>query len=305
MTKSTMPYVYFHKKIIPAEEATVSIGCNSLQYGTTCFAGIRGYVRQGKVSLFRLKDHHERLMNASKILGFGFQISYDEFEKILGELIIKNKPQTDFYIRPFILAPNVQLAPKPIGLEFELAIYFVELSTYFDQTKGMRLMVSSWRKFSDAAIPTKAKAGGCYVNSFMATSEALRCGYDEALVTDESGHIVEASVANILIRSRDRLITPPIGSALLEGITLRTMTELLQEEGIEVHYESIDRSMIYTCNELMLLGTAAQVTFAQSVDDRALREAPGPICKLLREKFKTVIEGNHSKSNEWLTHFKT
>src|SRR5207245_1367230 len=108
--------------------------------------------------------------------------------------------------------------------------------------KGLRLAVSSWRKFPDISLPTKAKAGGCYLNSFLATAEAMQAGYDEALLTDQEGTIVEASVANILLSYRKSIFTPPLGSSLLEGITLKTAIELLQEEGLSVHFEKIDRS---------------------------------------------------------------
>lgn len=304
MTAKTMPFVYFKGSVKPAGEATVSLACNSLQYGTTCFAGMRGYVRGSSVKIFRLRDHHERLMNASKIMGFDYTISYEEFHGIIEELVFRNKPAGDFYIRPFIFAGDEQLAPKPGGLNFDLAVYFVPLGHYYDPHKGMRLMVSSWRKFPDASFPTKAKAGGCYVNSFLATGEAVRCGYDEALVMDQEGYIVEASVANLMMVYRNRLILPEVGSAQLEGITMRTVVELLQHEGIEVHFERLDRSMVYTCSELLLMGTAAQVAFAESVDGRRIGDSlPGMMCRLARSKFQEVIEGSHPKAEQWISTF--
>lgn len=306
---NTMPYTYFQEQVTPLEDAKISIASNSLQYGTTCFAGIRGYFVDGKARIFRLKDHHERLMNAAKILGMDFYMDYSHFQEIIGDLVAKNRPSTDFYIRPFLFSQDHQLAPKRPGLTFEMAIYFVPMKHYFDPNKGMRLMVSSWRKFSDLSLPTKAKAGGCYINSFMATSEANRCGFDEALMTDQEGTIVEASVANILLSYRNRIIIPPVGSAQLEGITLRTIIELLESENIKIHYERIDRSMLYTCKELILLGTAAQVCFAESVDGRLIHSEsksttePGPLCQMLRKKFAEVIAKNHPLAKEWVTEF--
>ncbi|MBA2728012.1 MAG: branched-chain amino acid transaminase [Parachlamydiaceae bacterium] len=299
-----MPFVYFKGAVRPHSEAHVSLAANSLQYGTTCFAGIRGYVSGNTVKIFRLRDHHQRLMNGAKILGFDYDIPYEQFFELINELIINNQPTCDFYIRPFIFSGDEQLAPKRVGLNFDLAVYFVPLGNYFDLNKGMRLMVSSWRKFSDASLPTKAKAGGCYVNSFLATSEAMRCGYDEALVMDQDGFIVEASVANILMVYRDRLLMPELGSALLEGITMRTAVELLNDEGIEIETGRVDRSMIYTCDELMLLGTAAQVAFADSVDGRQIgKGASGEYCQLLRKSFQNVLNGKHARSAQWLTEF--
>lgn len=312
MTQGTLPHVYFRGKITPANEATVSIASNSLQYGSTCFGGIRGYHKNGSVSIFRLKDHHERLMNSSRIMGMGVYMPYEEFHKIIGDLIARNQPKTDIYIRPFLYSGEQQLIPRIDKVKFELAVYFVEMGAYFAANKGVRLGISSWQKFSDNALPTKAKAGGCYVNSALATAEAARSGYDEALLTDHDGHIVEASVANLLMVYRDRIISPPIGAPILEGITLRTMIELLEAAGKPVHFERIDRSMVYTCQELLLLGTAAQVTFVESVDGRRLgrpaelsaEATPGPVCQLLRDQFAQILAKKHPKSAEWLTEFR-
>lgn len=304
MKKNTMPYAYFCDRIVPVEQATVSIASNSLQYGTTCFAGIRGYFKNGYVRIFRLEDHHRRLMNAVKIMGMQIDISYIAFQKIIEELVEANCPNTDFYIRPFIFSRDEQLSPKPNGLSFDLAVYFVPMSHYYDPAKGLRLMVSSWRKFSDASLPTKAKAGGCYVNSFLATGEANRCGYDEALMLDDAGHIVEASVANILVVYRNRVLMPETGSAMLEGITMRTVIDLLKDDGITVQFEKIDRSMIYTCEELILMGTGAQITFAQSVDDRLIGQQPGIVCQRLRQQFSALLDDAHPRSREWVAEFK-
>lgn len=303
MSKGTLPFTYFQGQVRPAEQAMISIASHSLQYGTTCFGGIRGYHQGDRVVIFRLQDHYERLMNSSKIMGLGFSLPYEEFHGIIGELIARNRPKGDFYIRPFIYSGTCQLAPRLSGLSFELAIYFVDMGAYFAPTKGIRLGISSWRKFSDQALPTKAKAGGCYINSTMATSDALHNGYDEALLADNEGNIVEASVANILLVYRDRILSPPMGSPMLEGITLRSMVSLLAEEDRAVSFERIDRSMVYTCQEMMLLGTAAQLTFVASVDGRVIRETPGPICQLLRDKFAHVIAGRHPLSKEWVQVF--
>lgn len=297
------PFAYFINQVVPIEKATVSIAANSLQYGTTCFGGIKGVFRKGKRAIFRLKDHHERLMNASQILGMGFSIDFSAFEGIIRELVHKNQPEEDFYIRPFIFSPEERLSPKPQGLPFHLAIYFMPLSNYFGKEGGKRLTISCWHKFSDAALPTKAKAGGCYVNSFMATGDAVRKGFDEALLADDRGFIVEASIANILMHYRNRILMPPVGEAALEGITQRTVMEFLKEENIPVFFEPIDYSMAYTCDELLLMGTAAQIVYAESIDDRPVKHPAGPIYNLLKNKYNAVLNGEHPRSKEWMSFF--
>lgn len=298
-----LPFAFFRKKIIPTKDAVINIASHSLQYGTTCFGGIRGYVREGKIRIFRLEDHFIRLKNSTKILGIDIQLSWSDFRQTLLELVAVNKPESDFYIRPLIFSETMALGPKFDGVDFDLAIYMLPMRQYFEANKGLRLMISSWRKFSDTMISTKAKAGGSYINSALATSEAKQCGYDDALVMDEQGNIVEASVANLSIVYRGEVIMPQLGSSMLEGITRRSAIEFLKEDNIPVRFERIDRSMVYTCDEAILTGTAAQVTYVHSVDGRVIspENTPGPICRLLRKKFEDVIDGIHPKSAEWIT----
>lgn len=303
MTKDTMPYVYFQGSVRPSQEARVSIASNTLQYGTGCFAGIKGSSSVGKVGVFRLMDHHTRLMQGAKILGIDYFMAYENFKEMLAELIAKNAPEGDFYIRPFIFSSQEELAPRPKGLKFELAVYLVQLSNYFDPEKGLKLMVSSWRKFPDASMPTKAKASGCYINSFLAAGEAMRFGCDDALMMDQEGSIVEASAANILLVRRGKILSPEVGLAALEGITLRSVCELLQEEDFSVDYGKIDRSMVYTADEMLLLGTAAQVSYVSSVDGRTFGDKPGAICLLLRKRFKEIFLGSHAKAKDWMVYF--
>lgn len=298
-----LPFAYFHQKIVPIQEATISIASHSLQYGTICIGGIRGYVRGKEIRLLRLQDHFIRLQNSVKILGMEIALDWESFRSTIIELVKKNAPTADFYIRPMLYSENQELVPRFYGLKIEMAIYALPLSHYFDPTRGLEMMISSWVKTTDNMVSSKAKAGGGYLNSAMAKTEAKKCGYDEALMMDATGHIVEASVANIFIVYRDQVIMPPTGDALLEGITRRTVIELLKEEGTPAVAESIDRSMVYTCSELLVTGTAAQITYAQSVDGRVigLGNTPGPFCQRLRQRFADIIEMRHPKSSEWLT----
>lgn len=304
MTSILMPYAYFRRKVRPAEEARISIAAHSLQYGTACFTGIRGHLRNSKIRLFRPKDHFERIMNAVKILGFDFSMDYSTFDKMLAEMIAKNKPTTDLYVRPFVLTEEELLTPRTDKMKFDLAVYMIPLGDYLDTSRGLKLMVSSWRKFADTTVSTKAKACGMYLHSSLARTQANQHGYDEALVMDDQGNLVEGSGENMFIVYRGEVIMPPTGASALEGITLRTVIEFLREEGIPIRFEPIDRSMAYTCDELLLTGTAAQVLFADSLDGRAIGKTMGPICTLLRKKFSEAIEMKHKKSKEWIKEYK-
>ncbi len=299
-----MPFAFKGGRIVPKEQATVSVASHSLQYGSTCFAGIRGYFREGKVRIFRLRDHHERLMKASKIMGFGFHISYEDFEEIIANLIELNRPESDFYIRPFLYSENEVIGVGYNGLKFDLAVYMIPLKSYYNSDKGLRFQISSWQKIPDAAMSTKAKAGGCYVNSSMATTDARACGYDEALMMDHNQNVVEASVANLFIVYRGEIFTPPVGADVLEGITMRTVIELLKAQGYTIRYEPISRSMVYSCDEMFLTGTAAGVIFGESVDGRIIGDGKeGPLTARIRKEFQSLIEMDHPRSKEWVRAF--
>jgi len=303
--KTMMPFAYFEGEIVPSDKAKISIASHSIQYGSVCFGGMRGYLIGKEFKMFRMHDHFERLMNSAKIFGMDFKMNFREFQEAVFDLINANKPETGFYIRPFIYSDDEELTPKFMGLNFDIALYMIPLGDYLDTSKGLRLIVSSWKKFSDASISTKAKAGGTYLNSSLARTEAMRYGYDEALLMDDNWNIVEGSAENLMIVYRGDVIMPELGSSMLEGVTIRTVIQLLKDNDINIRFEKIDRSMVYTCDELLLTGTGAQILFAESVDDRIIGtgdgKKAGPICELLRTEFDKVLLGKHKRSKEWLT----
>lgn len=298
-----MPFAYFRGKVRPADSARVSIAVHSLQYGTACFTGIRGFLRDGKIRLFRVRDHFDRLMNSVKIIGFDFDMTYEEFDAMLAEMVKKNQPTSDLYVRPFVFTEEEVLTPRVDQMKFELATYMIPLGDYLDTTRGLKLMTSTYQKFSDSTVSVKAKANGMYLHSSLARTQANQHGYDEALVMDHNWNLVEGSGENIMIVYRGEVIMPPTGSSMLEGITIRTVIDFLREEGIPIRFEPIDRSMAYTCDELLLTGTAAQVLFAESLDRRPISKTMGPVATMLRKKFAEVIEMKHKKSKEWVNEY--
>ena len=173
-------------------------------------------------------------------------------------------------MRPFIFCKEPRLSPKKAGLDFDLAIYMLPLADYVSTKGGLKLMSSTYRKYNDSSIPTKAKAGGSYINSFLATSDAQRNGYDDALMFDDAGNVVEVSVANIVLIYRDQVIIPDTGNAALEGITVRSALELLEYNGYKINRGKIDRSMVFTADELLVTGTAMKITYAESLDQRPI-----------------------------------
>jgi branched-chain amino acid aminotransferase len=300
-----MPTVYFNKGYFPREKATLSFSSHTVQYGTTVFDSMRGHYIDGKLHIFRIEEHFIRLMDAVKILGFEFEMEFPEYKEAVEGLVLKNAPTQDVYFRPFIYCPEEVLAPRFDGLKMDLSIYMIPLGNYHSGNDGLKLMVSSWKKFSDASISVKAKAGGAYLNASLARTEAARNGCDEALMMDDNWNIVEGSVENIGIMYKGEFLVPQEGSAILGGITIRSAVEYLKEEGIPCRQTNISRSMIYSADELLLTGTAANVVYASSVDGRRIgpkdRKGSGPICELLSKKFKDTLHLKHPRHKEWVT----
>lgn len=303
-----LPFVYHDKKIRPLEEGVVSIAANTYQYGIGSFGGLRGFWVDGKVGILRLQDHHERLMNSARIFAFDYYIEFDEFRSIIQELLTKNKVNQGIYIRPFLHCDQLSIGPnKAPHTKFDLSIYMLNMGDYAAET--LRLKSSSYTKFSDNNMSTKAKAIGGYLNSYLARMEAVQCGFNEALVFDNLGYVAEANVANVIISYHGRLITPPVASSALEGITLRTAVDLLRHTGHVIEEGNIDRSMVYTADELITTGTAMKVAYVTDVDGRKLGpvnkpyEEGGPIYKELKKAFNDLIAGKHSLSSKYMTYF--
>lgn len=303
--QAMQPFAYIGEKIVPSEHARISIASHSLQYGTMCFGGMRGYTGNGEARILRLRDHHERLMNAAKILGMDFYMPFEQFREIIANLVKKNASPNDFYIRPFIYCNDEVLGPCMDGRTYDLAVYQLPLTQYFKKAGGLRMMISSHKKFSDISMSTKAKASGCYLNSALATSEARRAGYDEALMTNDFGSIVEASVANLFVVYHGEVLTPPLGTGPLEGITLRTIIELFKDENISVHFSPLDRSMVLGADEVFITGSAAQVTQVISINGRPIGNDPqtagGPFYEKASSLYSKVITMAHPRSQQWMS----
>lgn len=307
--KDILKYAFFRKEVIEFDKANVSIAANSLQYGGLVFGGIRGYkVDENNYKIFRLYDHYKRLMDANKIMAFGYDISYEDFKNIIHKLIKYNTPKGNFYIRPFIFCDQEIMGPKLNKLTFDLAIYMQNLDDYVNKESGIRFMTSSFRKYNDSAISTKAKVGGAYVNSMLATHQANICGFDEAILLNDEGHVTEASVANLLLVRNNQILLPIFTDGSLEGITVRSAIDILKYHNFKVLVRNIDRSTLYTADELIVTGTAMQVFYGQEVDGRKITHGdnPGPITTLIQEEMQKIIDLKHENPDfiNWLTLFK-
>jgi branched-chain amino acid aminotransferase len=299
-----MKFAYFQGQIVPFEDAKVSVMTHAFNYGTGIFEGIRAYWNADKKQLFALKleAHYERFLKSCKVLNIDLKKSVQELCDITIELLKKNGYQEDVYIRPLAYKSSTKIGVRLHDLDDDLTIFLAPFGDYLDVSQGIRCCVSSWTRIDDTMIPARAKITGIYVNSAFSKSEAMLDGYDEALVMDSTGHIVEGSAENIFIVRDGEVITPPVNDNILEGITRKAMIEMLKTEmNLTVVERSIDRSELYIADEVFLCGTGAQVSPVIEIDKRNVAEGkPGEITKKLSELYFQAVKGDDDKYSAWL-----
>lgn len=297
-------YAFFEEKIVPIDQAKIDIRTNALQYGTGVFEGIRSYWNEKtKTSyVFRMEDHYRRLIINSRIMMIEIKYSIKELCDITIELLKKEMYTEDCYIRPFAYNSGLDIGPKLIGNKQNLFIYSIPLGEYLDTSRAISVCISSWERISDNAIPPRAKISGSYVNAALQKTEALLNGFDEALVlTADRKHVSEGSAMNIFMVKNGTLITPPVTDDILEGITRDTVIKLAREdENIKVIERSIDRTELYTSDELFFCGTGAQISPIGYVDKRPVGNGEmGPITKRLQNLYFRLVKNEVSKYSDW------
>ena len=295
---------YFEGDFVPMEQANVSIACNTLHYGTGCFGGIRAYWNetQEQLYLFRVRDHYKRLLNSAKLLFCEIDYTAEQLVKITTELLAREGWRQNVYIRPLIYKDDGIFRVWLHDSTDKIAIFSQSVGSYI-KAEGISVGVSSWRRVDDTAMPARGKVNGTYVNSALAKSDAMKSGFDEALVLNQDGHISEASAANVMIVREGVVITPPVTANILEGITRRTVIQLLRDDlGLEVVERNIDRSELYLANEAFFCGTGVQIAAISSVDHRPLGDgATGPITRQLADLYARVVTGEEASYMDWLT----
>ncbi len=305
MAKDKIDYSFFEGKIVPTNEAKVSVKTHALQYGTGCFGGIRGYWNSEKeqLYLFRLRDHYLRLMNSAKILMMKPRYSVDELMDITIDLVRKNQWKQGIYIRPFLYKDELSLSPRLHNVSDDITIYTLPLDDYLDVNKGLKCRISSWTRLSDKMIPTRAKASGGYLNSALAKSEVLMEGFDEAIFLDDAGNISEGSAENIFIVRDNQLITPPLTASILEGITRRTIIDLAENEmGLKVIERGFNRTELYIADEVFFCGTGVQVAWIKEIDHRIIGQGViGKHTKAIQDRYFNIVNGNDSAHENWLS----
>src|ERR671914_2931507 len=253
---SAAEWCYHGGEFVKMGEIRLSPATNALNYGTGVFEGIRAYWSEGRGTLqvLKLREHYERFEKSSRMLRIDLPHTVDELCEITLEILRRNAPREDTYIRPLAYKAAESVGVK-LAVEDELSIFTVPMGNYVELT-GLRCCVSSWRRTADNAIPARAKCTGSYRKTALAVDAGHRAGYDDAIFLTQTGFVSEASAANIFLLRKGGLITPPATADILEGITRDAVMELAQKElGMEVMLRDVDRTELYAADEVFLTGT--------------------------------------------------
>lgn len=301
----TPRYAYFKGKFVPYSEAKVSVLTHALNYGTAAFGGVRAYWNdeEEQLFIFRPLDHFRRFLNSAKLLCMEFDHTPESLTQITIELLQNEGYRRDVYIRPLAFKADEVIGVKLHDLHDELSIVAIPFERYVANDTNAHATISSWRRVDDNMIPARGKISGAYANSALIKTDAVRAGFDEALVLTQDGHLSEGSAMNVFIVREGTLITPPITENILEGITRRSVIELAHNElGIPVIERPIDRTEVYLCDELFMTGTAAQIVAVTRLDHRPIGNGKmGAITARLRDLYQDAVHGRIPHYRHWNT----
>jgi len=297
--------IWMDGEFVDWDDAKVHILTHSLHYGLGSFEGIRAYCRaDGNTSVFRLKEHIERLFDTCKLIAIEPKFTQQQVIDACVELLRQNEMK-DGYLRPV-----VYLGEGPMGVyghanPVRATIVAWRWGAYLGQTaleEGIRTKISGFARHHINVGMPKAKMMGQYTNSSLAKREAKVSGYDEAILLDPQGYVSEGSGENLFIVRKGRLITPPLSASILEGITRDTILTIAREDGIPVVEQMITRDQLYLADEAFFTGTAAEVTPIREVDDRKIGDGKrGSITARLQKRYFDIVRGSDDSHPEWLT----
>jgi branched-chain amino acid aminotransferase len=290
--------------LVPWDEARIHVGAHVIHYGSAVFEGIRCYTTPEGPAVFRLDAHMERLFNSAKIYWMDVPWSLEQLNEAILETIQVNRLQS-CYIRPVVYRGFGQLGVNPLDCPVEVAILVWEWGKYLGAEaleQGVDVCVSSWNRLAPNTLPAMAKSAANYMNSQLIKVDAVKGGFVEGIALDTQGFVSEGSGENLFVVSKGRLITPPLVSSVLPGITRDTVISLARRLDVPVDEKAVPREMLYLADELFFTGTAAEVTPIRSVDRRTVGAGKrGPVTEALQNAFFDVIEGRAGDEHGWLT----
>jgi branched-chain amino acid aminotransferase len=293
--------IWMNGELLDWADARIHVGSHGLHYGSGVFEGIRCYETQKGPAVFRLTDHLERLHDSARLLYMEIPYSVDDLRTAHFELIAANG-LPECYLRPLAFFGYGELRVGATGNPVDVAIISWPWGAYLGDEglqNGIRCKISSWKRIGPNVIPHAAKATGVYLNSMLATTEAVRAGYDEAIMLTDDGYIADGPGENVFVVKDGTIWTPPLATSILPGITRDTIIQMAQDLGYEVREENLIRSDLALADEVFMVGTAAEVTPVRAVDDIEL-DAPGAVTKEIQTAYLDTVRGRSERWTHWL-----
>jgi len=299
---SLSKYIWFDGKLIPLDKAKIPVTTHAIHYGTSIFEGIRAYWNSKNLYVFRLNDHVKRFRNSGKFYNITLNFSDREIEKAVIDLCKKNKIKKSCYIRPFYFVGQYGINLHVTrNAPTHTAIFSFPFGDLFNKN-GISATISKWRKFSDLSTPTQAKMGGNYLNSILATQDAKQRGFDEAILLDQFGNVSEAPGENIFLVKNNRLVTPPLSSSALDGITRKSIITLAKDMKLKVKVRKVSKKELKIADEIFLSGTAAEITPIIKIDRKKVGNGKvGNMTKLFMNTYSDIVMNNNENYSNWLT----
>ena len=295
-----LPYAWFGGRCVPFAEATISVATHALHYGTGAFGGMRALPNPsdpGEILLFRADRHARRLSQSARLLLT--ELAEDTIMDGIVKILRANRPSTPVYLRPFVYTSDLGIAPRLHDIETDFLIYGIELGDYLSPD-GVSCRISSWTRQEDRSLPLRGKISGAYITSSLAKTEAVKSGFDEALLLNSRGKVSEASGMNLFIVRDGVLITPGVDQDILEGITRASVLEIAQAMGIPTLERPVDKTELFVADEVFLSGTAARVTPVRRVENTDM-PSQRPVMAAIRDRLTAITEGRDPAYDHWVT----
>jgi branched-chain amino acid aminotransferase len=302
MSKTLPKFIVLNGKIVPYGEATTHVMSPAVKYGLSVFEGLRAYWSEADQDLyiFRLKDHTDRLVQSMKLLRFEADFSGADIDAATIELLRRNGIKASAHIRTTVYLDGMgeQQATGPVSY----SISALERPRAAKVDKGIRCQISSWMRMADNVMPPRIKCGGNYVNGRLARYQAIKDGYDEAIILNTLGKVAEGPGTCIFFVRRGELVTPDLASGILESITRETVLTLAQGLGIKTSERMVDRTELYAADEVFMVGSAAEIVPVVDIDGIAIGAgAPGETTKRLQAAYFDAVTGVGTRRPGWLT----
>jgi branched-chain amino acid aminotransferase len=294
------PKIWMNGELVDWDQAQVHVLTHTLHYGTGVFEGVRAYETAEGPAVFRLREHMVRLHNSARIMGMEIPYSVEELMEATRETV-RSTGLSSCYIRPLAYYGYGEMGLNTLPCEVDVSIACWPWGAYLGDDavdKGVRMKISSWTRHEHNTMPPAAKTVGNYVNSSLAKVEALRAGYDEAIMLAPNGLVAECTGENIFCVRNGIILTPPLSAGALEGITQNSVMTIARDLGFDVRVDNLARSDLYIAEEMFVCGTAAEVSSVNSVDDRAI-PCPGPMTKAIAETYARAVRGQDERYRAW------